>query len=254
MREHAKPSVQGFARVTLRQALRFSSSACGTRMGRHDPTMSLFRTLRLYGVLFSSLGVVILVALLIPAGESALTRMAYGWIAGVAVFIAATLTRMALVQDANAIRRRAAALDQTGGAVLPLSLLAAVASIVVVVGEAVQAGGSPILGLLALGTVTLSWTFIHLIFTLHYAHAFYQHGDHGKDRGGLIFPGETEPDYWDFLHFALIIGVASQTADVQIADRGIRRLSTVHSLTAFVFNTVILALAVNLAVGLVGVS
>src|SRR3990167_4616450 len=190
MRDHAKPSVQGFARVTLRQALRFSSSACGTRMGRHDPTMSLFRTLRLYGVLFSSLGVVILVALLIPAGESALTRMAYGWIAGVAGFIAATL----------------------------------------------------------------SWTFIHLIFTLHYAHAFYQHGDHGKDRGGLIFPGETEPDYWDFLHFALIIGVASQTADVQIADRGIRRLSTVHSLTAFVFNTVILALAVNLAVGLVGVS
>jgi uncharacterized membrane protein len=215
--------------------------------------MSLFRPLRLYGVLFSSLGVVVLVALLIPVGEGVLTRMAYGWIAGVAVFIVATLTRMALAQDANAIRRRAAALDQTGGAVLPLSLLAAVASIVVVVGEAVQRGGSPIRdSLLALGTVALSWTFIHLIFTLHYAHAFYQHGEHGKDRGGLIFPGETEPDYWDFLHFALIIGVASQTADVQIADRGIRRLSSVHSLTAFVFNTVILALAVNLAVGLVG--
>jgi uncharacterized membrane protein len=215
--------------------------------------MSLFRPFRLYGVLFSSLGVVVLVALLIPVGEGVLTRMAYGWIAGVAVFIAATLTRMALAQDANAIRRRAAALDQTGGAVLPLSLLAAVASIVVVVGEAVQRGGSPIRdSLLALGTVALSWTFIHLIFALHYAHAFYQHGEHGKDRGGLIFPGETEPDYWDFLHFALIIGVASQTADVQIADRGIRRLSSVHSLTAFVFNTVILALAVNLAVGLVG--
>ncbi|GLK48907.1 membrane protein [Brevundimonas intermedia] len=215
--------------------------------------MSLFRPLRLYGVLFSSLGVVVLVALLIPVGEGVLTRMAYGWIAGVAVFIAATLTRMALAQDANAIRRRAAALDQTGGAVLPLSLLAAVASIVVVVGEAVQRGGSPIRdSLLALGTVALSWTFIHLIFALHYAHAFYQHGEHGRDRGGLIFPGETEPDYWDFLHFALIIGVASQTADVQIADRGVRRLSSVHSLTAFVFNTVILALAVNLAVGLVG--
>ena len=215
--------------------------------------MSLFRPLRLYGVLFSSLGVVVLVALLIPVGEGVLTRMAYGWIAGVAVFIAATLTRMALAQDANAIRRRAAALDQTGGAVLPLSLLAAVTSIVVVVGEAVQRGGSPIRdSLLALGTVALSWTFIHLIFALHYAHAFYQRGEHGRDRGGLIFPGETEPDYWDFLHFALIIGVASQTADVQIADRGIRRLSSVHSLTAFVFNTVILALAVNLAVGLVG--
>jgi uncharacterized membrane protein len=215
-------------------------------------TMPLFRPLRLYGVLFSSLAVVILVALLIPAGQSGLTRMAYGWIAGVAVFIAATLVRMALAEDADAIRRRAAALDQTGVAVLPLSLLAAAASIVVVVGEA-QSGGFPLRnGLLALGTVALSWSFIHLMFALHYAHAFYQQGEDAEDRGGLIFPGETQPDYWDFLHFALIIGVACQTADVQIADRGIRRLSSVHSLTAFVFNTVIVALAVNLAVSALG--
>jgi uncharacterized membrane protein len=219
--------------------------------------MTVFRPLRLYGVLFSSLAVVILVALLIPAGESVLTRMAYGWMAGVAVFIAATLIRMAIAQDADAIRRRAAALDQTGAAVLPLSLLAATASIVVVVGEA-RSGGAPLRdGLLALGTVALSWTFIQLMFALHYAHAFYQQTDGaqdrgGQDRGGLIFPGETQPDYWDFLHFALIIGVACQTADVQIADRGIRRLSSVHSLTAFVFNTVIVALAVNLAVGALG--
>ena len=68
--------------------------------------MSLFRPLRLYGVLFSSLGVVILVTLLVPAGENALTRVAYGWIAGVAVFIAATLSRMALALDANAFRRQ----------------------------------------------------------------------------------------------------------------------------------------------------
>jgi uncharacterized membrane protein len=214
--------------------------------------MSLFRPLRLYSVLFASLGVMILVTVSTPAVESALTRIAYGWIAGVAVFIAATLVRMALAQDADAIRRRAAALDQTGAAVLPLSLLAAATSIIVVIGEA-RAGGSPLRdGLLALATVALSWTFIHLIFALHYAHAFYQRGEGDQDRGGLLFPGETRPDYWDFLHFALIIGVACQTADVQIADRGIRRLSSIHSLTAFVFNTVIVALAVNLAVGGLG--
>ncbi|WAC59832.1 DUF1345 domain-containing protein [Brevundimonas sp. SL130] len=214
--------------------------------------MTLFRPLRLYSVLFASLGVMILVTVSTPAVESALTRIAYGWIAGVAIFIAATLVRMALAQDADAIRRRAAALDQTGAAVLPLSLLAAATSIIVVIGEA-RAGGSPLRdGLLALATVALSWTFIHLIFALHYAHAFYQRGEGEQDRGGLIFPGETRPDYWDFLHFALIIGVACQTADVQIADRGIRRLSSVHSLTAFVFNTVIVALAVNLAVGGLG--
>ena len=71
--------------------------------------MSLFRPLRLYGVLLASLGVVIAVALFTPVADDALTRTAYGWIAGVAVFIAATLARMARAQDADAIRRRAAA-------------------------------------------------------------------------------------------------------------------------------------------------
>ena len=78
--------------------------------------MSLFRPLRLYGVLLASLGVVIAVALFTPVADDALTRTAYGWIAGVAVFIAATLARMARAQDADAIRRRAAALEPLGHA------------------------------------------------------------------------------------------------------------------------------------------
>jgi hypothetical protein len=69
---------------------------------------------------------------------------------------------------------------------------------------------------------------------------------------GLLFPGENAPDYWDFLHFALVIGVASQTADIQIADRSLRRLATAPSLISFVFNTVVLALAVNLALTTLG--
>ncbi|MEC8456290.1 MAG: DUF1345 domain-containing protein, partial [Pseudomonadota bacterium] len=74
----------------------------------------------------------------------------------------------------------------------------------------------------------------------------------GGDRGGLLLPGATQPYFWDFLNFALIRGVACPRADVQNSDRGVRRLSSVHSLTAFVFNTVIVALAVNLAVGALG--
>ena len=79
---------------------------------------------------------------------------------------------------------------------------------------------------------------------------FYAPAHGGGDRRGLIFPGEEEADYGDFLHFSVIIGVASQTADIQISSRKLRRIATVHSLIAFVFNTVILALAVNMAVSL----
>ena len=188
-------------------------------------------------------------------GGGWLSRLALGWDAGVAVFLIGTLVLVVRNNVPEGIRTRAAALDEAGPAILPLALIAAAASVIGVVGEAARAhGGSGAApeAILALITVALSWLFVHVIFALHYAHAFYSAGEDGKDRGGLLFPGDDAPDYWDFLHFALIIGVASQTADVQIADKGLRQLSTVHSVTAFVFNTVILALAINLAVGMLG--
>lgn len=195
-------------------------------------------------------------SLLWPVPGGWLSRLAMGWDVGVGLYLleaAFKLTRGKTVDD---IRARASALDEAGPAVLPLALIAAVASIAVVIGEAMQvaSGGGSTGGaaVLALVTVVLSWTFVHVIFAFHYAHLFYAPAAKGSDRGGLIFPGDDDPDYWDFLHFSLIIGVAAQTADVQISDRGLRRTSTVHSVTAFVFNTVVVALTVNLAVGLLG--
>lgn len=189
-------------------------------------------------------------ALAWPVADDWMTRLALGWNVGVAVFLIDSAIRALRARSTEDLRTRAAALDAAGPAVLPLALLAGAASVAVVVAEAVRGSGG--LAVLALVTVGLSWLFVHVIFAFHYAHAFYLRGEDGKDAGGLLFPGEDEPDYWDFLHFSLIIGVASQTADIQIADRGLRRLSTVHSVTAFVFNTVVVALAVNMAVGLLG--
>jgi uncharacterized membrane protein len=106
---------------------------------------------------------------------------------------------------------------------------------------------------LAFATVAGSWFTVHLIFALHYAHGYYDRAEQG-DAGGLHFPGEEgqSPDYWDFLHFAVIVGVAAQTADVAITSRGLRRLNTVHALFAFAFNTVIVALTINLLAGVLG--
>lgn len=220
---------------------------------RRSPVQSVTRSLVLHAPIVAAILLTLITTLFAPVSGDWLNRIAIGWDVGAASFILATLFRMARAQDANAIRRRAAALDQAGRLILPLSLTAAVASVVVVIGEAVRGPASPVVGgVLSLVTVGISWTFIHLLFAVHYAHDFYRAGDGGKDHGGLIFPGETEPDYWDFLHFSLIIGVASQTADIQISDRKMRRVASVHSLTAFTFNTVILALTVNLMVGLLG--
>ena len=209
-----------------------------------------FRTLRLHGALLAGLALATVIALAAPVEWRWTVRLAAGWDAGVGLFLILTFLKLARTQSVDAMRARAAELDEGGAMVLPLSLLAAAASVAIVISEAASASAGTskaVEALMTLGTVAASWLFVHILFGLHYAHRFYAPADKG-DRGGLLFPGEDEPDYWDYLHFSLVIGVASQTADVQIADRALRRLSTVHSVTAFVFNTVLVALAVNLAV------
>jgi uncharacterized membrane protein len=103
--------------------------------------------------------------------------------------------------------------------------------------------------ILALGTVIFSWSMVHTAFGLRYAHAFYGDSDDpGADEhaGGLLFPGsEQMPDYFDFAYFSFVVGMTCQVSDVQITSRGMRRLTLVHSVLSFGFNTVILALLIN---------
>jgi uncharacterized membrane protein len=101
---------------------------------------------------------------------------------------------------------------------------------------------------LTLGTVIFSWMLVHTVFGLHYAHVFYGDSDEpGQDRhaGGLDFPGRHAPNYFDFAYFAFVIGMTFQVSDVQITSRRLRRLSLLHSVLSFAFNTVILALLIN---------
>ncbi|WP_342250678.1 DUF1345 domain-containing protein [Sphingomonas sp. OTU376] len=100
-----------------------------------------------------------------------------------------------------------------------------------------------------LGTLALSWTFSNTIYALHYAHIFYTAARNGADSGGLEFPDTKEPDYWDFLYFAVCLGMTFQTSDVTISSRRLRRVVTAHCLAAFVFNLGILAFTINVLGG-----
>ena len=99
----------------------------------------------------------------------------------------------------------------------------------------------------SLAAVVLSWCLTHTAWTLRYAHLFYRDDDEGV--GGLSFPGETDPDETDFAYFAFTIGMAFQTSDVCITSPQIRRAVLLHAAQAFLFNTTILALTLNLAYG-----
>ncbi len=102
---------------------------------------------------------------------------------------------------------------------------------------------------LVVATLVLSWVVTHVVFALRYAHEYYETAPDGV-RGGLEFPGKAAPDYWDFLYFSMVIGMTFQVSDVQITDRMLRRLALVQGVLSFLFNTVIVALTVNLAAGL----
>nr|WP_198148627.1 DUF1345 domain-containing protein [Sphingomonas sp. Y57] len=102
---------------------------------------------------------------------------------------------------------------------------------------------------LIIGTLLIAWLFSNMVYALHYAHLFYSRGDRGNDAGGLDFPGEDEPDYWDFIYFAFTLGMTFQTSDVEIGGRAIRRVAILHCFAAFVFNIGVLAFTINVLGG-----
>jgi uncharacterized membrane protein len=102
--------------------------------------------------------------------------------------------------------------------------------------------------------VTFSWILLHILFTSRYAHLYY--GDHATKKNeiakGLEIPGNDAPDYMDFAYFAFVIGMTFQVSDIQITSRQIRRVVLLHGLLSFIFNTVIVALTINVVVNLKG--
>ncbi|MXN93039.1 DUF1345 domain-containing protein [Flavobacterium sp. Sd200] len=103
-----------------------------------------------------------------------------------------------------------------------------------------------------LAAVTTSWILLHTIFTIRYAHLYHNFDNikTGKEGGGIDFPDAAKPDYIDFAYFSFVIGMTFQVSDVTISSKTVRRFVLLHSLISFVFNTIIVALTVNVIAGI----
>lgn len=103
--------------------------------------------------------------------------------------------------------------------------------------------------LMSLVAVICSWSLVHTVFGLRYAHTYYGDPDGPTGpkphAGGLDFPGDREPDYMDFAYFSFVIGMTFQVSDVVITSRELRQLVLLHAMLSFGFNTVILALTIT---------
>ena len=191
----------------------------------------------------------------LPRQLPASVREASAWCLGGTTYL---IMSFRLMTDCHSdkIRTRAARQDDSAVVILVVILLAMFSSFAAIFGllseaKAASNGGKLLFAALAAAAILVSWTVTQVAFTLHYAHEYYA-PDQLSETGdpALAFPNTTTPDYWDFFYFATSIGAASQTSDVSINDRSLRRLVTLHAIVSFFFNTMVLALAINLAASL----
>lgn len=212
------------------------------------------RFAKLHGKLMIAVVIGVVCAMVAPGDWRAPTRVLTGWNVGISLYLILTYGMMWRA-DVESIRKRAAEQDEGAAFILVLSIVATFASLIAVafaLGSAKEAPPAAALtdALLAVAAILLSWTFVHTMFSFHYAHEYY--GERGDGIiGGLKFPNDDRPDYRDFLYFSLVIGMTSQVSDVAITSKVVRRLASMHGVLSFFFNLVVLALTVNMVANLI---
>ncbi|MDI3469291.1 MAG: hypothetical protein OJF62_001354 [Pseudolabrys sp.] len=232
-----------------------SDTTSGARQSARSSELLPIRFARLHVRLLISVVFGICVTLLLRlSGYSLSTRLLTGWDSGVLLYL---ITIYSLVRRNDIARLRVRAREEDEGAIALLLLtfvaaLASLAAIMIELGESKHAAGigAVLRVALGMGTIVLSWLFVHTSFALHYAHEYYGEG-RDSVHGGLNFPGQEDPDYWDFLYFSLVIAMTSQVSDVAITSRSLRRLATMHGALSFFLNLGVLALTVNMIANLI---
>jgi uncharacterized membrane protein len=217
-----------------------------------------FRFVQARPRLFGGLALAVVVGLLLPSDWFPGTRILVAWNVGIIAFLVSVFVMMQSVSEAG-MRERALLHDEGKHLILVLTALAAafsIAAILFQLGMAASLSGTIRLLHFSLTGLTIltSWCFLHLMFALHYAHEYYDARSAGAKppEPALEFPGtDTRPDYFDFVYFAFVIGVASSTADVNIVSRAVRRVVLVHGIISFFFNIAVLGLSINIASGLI---
>jgi uncharacterized membrane protein len=194
----------------------------------------------------------VLVWCVLPRDWRASTRLLVAWDCATGLYLILAAVMMSR-SNMHRIRYRVALQDEKQFLILGLTIITAIISLGGTVAQMAAAksdkghSGWQHIALASL-TVLFSWTFAHTIFAIHYAHEYFA-GPEDDLAEGLDFPGNEPPDYWDFVYYSFIIGTACATADVNITSKNIRRITTLHCVFAFFFNTTILALTVNIGAG-----
>lgn len=201
-----------------------------------------------------SYGLAALVFLLLLPTVDWRTRVLATWSAGIICYLTLILLMMTNATPERT-RARAQRVEPNPKILFGLVIFTAFASLFAI--GLMLASGKGKFEQIALSVVAVvcSWLLTHTTFALNYARFYYNDDSLNPDGrgyvGGLDFPNQEIPDYLDFMYFAFTISMTSQTSDVSITSRPLRRLVLAHELVSFFFYSVIVGLVVNSIGGLI---
>jgi uncharacterized membrane protein len=165
-----------------------------------------------------------------PLRDSLAKGFMIGFDVAASVFLLSCLPLLR-VGDQKVMRDHAGSNDANRGVLLIITAAVAAAVLAAVAVETVGGGGAPGAKTKALivATLFIAWLFTNAIYALHYAHLF------AAKKGGVDFPGKAPPGYADFVYFSFTLGMTFQTSDVNVSDKGIRNVVTLHCLGILAF-------------------
>jgi uncharacterized membrane protein len=213
--------------------------------------------------LLMALGAAGIVGLMLPRSLSPGIRALITWDAGILCLLLLVWS-VIMTAHPNQIRRRAQTDDTNRVVIAGLVISAALVSLFGIILLLGTKGLPPAIEALQIAltlvAVVASWLIVHTMFCLRYAHLYYSPSDISKTEpsGGLDFPIQNQsdqqsddrpayqPDYLDFAYFSFVVGMTAQVSDVEVTSRSLRRLVLLHGLLSFAFNTIVIALTVNI--------
>ncbi len=192
--------------------------------------------------------VVLLVA---PVVMRESTRLLVAWNLGAVAYLG--LIALMMLRPTADPRVEARPEDENQWVLLLLGVVAAVAALAAIVwelGPVKNMAGLAKAEHLALvcASILTAWTFIQVMFAIHYAGVYFAAVGDGAP-GGLEFPGKSEPGWTEFVYQGFTVGCTFASSDTNVKSTRMRRICVIQGVVGFFFNTIILALAINIAAG-----
>ncbi len=218
-------------------------------------SMPFFEKINSFQRLFICIALAVIVYFLVQIkGLDGLSHIMIGWNTFSVCMIVMSWVSF-FITNSKQIREQAKVQDPSRTIIFIIIIISTLASflavLLLILSKGDQDEGSSWRIVIAISGMLLSWILIHTTFTLRYAHIYY--GDHetkpDTHAGGLEFPGDSKPEYLDFAYYSFVLGMTFQVSDVQITSKRFRSLAMLHGLLSFGFNTIMIALTINLIAG-----